>query len=109
MKQILVLLITLPLFYCSEKGPVTYRSSFVGQSKAYLINAKGVAKTVKIFDNSEAHIYKEREEYYGKKVQSDENVMMIPKKTFTTEHIYYVNEKGIVYKYQVWKKKNKPN
>lgn len=109
MKQLLVLLLTLPLLFCSPKGPVTYKSSFVGQSKAYLISSKGMAKTVKVFENSEAYIYIKKEEYFGKKIQSDENVMMIPKKAYSTEHIYYINNKGIVYKYQVWKKRIKSN
>jgi len=107
MKLAASFLIMLSLLFCSPKGPVTYKSSFVGQSKAVLISAKGKAKTVKLFDTSEAHIYTEKEEYFGKKIQSDENVMVIPKKTFITEHIYYINDKGIVYKYQVWKKKTK--
>ena len=109
MKIIILIFISATLLFCSPKGPVTYKSSFVGQSKAYLVSSKGIAKTVKVFDNSEAYIYKEREEYYGKKIQSDENVMMIPKRTSVSEHIYYINEKGIVYKYQVWKKKIKLN
>ena len=109
MKYLLVILITIPLLYCSPKGPVTYKSVFVGQSKADLVFAKGPANTVKVFDNSEAHIYKITEEYFGKKIQSDENVMVIPKKTSVTEHIYYINEKGLIYKYQVWKKKIKKN
>jgi hypothetical protein len=109
MKNLLILVFTLPLLFCSPKGPVTYKSSFVGQSKSYLINSKGLAKTVKVFDNSEAHIYIEKEEYYGKEIYSDDNVMMIPKKINITEHIYYINKKGIVYKYQVWEKRVKPN
>jgi hypothetical protein len=109
MKNLLILVFTLPLLFCSPKGPVTYKSSFVGQSKSYLISSKGPATTVKVFDNSEAHIYIEKEEYYGKETYSDDNVMMIPKKINITEHIYYINEKDIVYKYQVWKKRVKPN
>lgn len=105
MRMLLTLFFTLPLLFCSPKGPVTYKSSFVGKSKTTLIQAKGMAKTVKVFDNSEAYIYSEKEEFFGKKIQSDENVMTLPKKTTITEHIYYINEKGIVYKYQVWKKK----
>ena len=107
MKLVASLLITLSLLFCSPKGPVTYKSSFVGQSKAVLISAKGKAKTVKVFDTSEAYIYTEREEYFGKKIQSDDNVMEKKKKIYVTEHIYYINDKGIVYKYQVWKKKTK--
>ncbi len=107
MKQFFAFFICLPLLFCSPKGPVTYKSSFVGQTKAYLIHAKGVAKTIKVFDNSEAYIYKEREEYYGKKTPSDTTAK--PKRAYITEHIYYINDKGIVYKYQVWKKKVKLN
>lgn len=103
MKKLFILFISLSLFFCSPKGPVTYKSSFVGQSKTTLINAKGIAKTIKVFDESEAYVYKVKEEYFGKK--SLPNPESQAKKTFITEHIYYINNKGIVYKYQVWKKR----
>ncbi|NQX97462.1 MAG: hypothetical protein HRT73_06230 [Flavobacteriales bacterium] len=106
MKNILVFLICLTLVFCTPKGPKTYKSSFVGQTKTNLIQAKGIAKEIKVFGNTEAYIYKAKEEYYGKSTLSKEKDIS-PKKSFIIEHIYYINEKGIVYKYQVWKKKLK--
>jgi outer membrane protease len=109
MKIIILTTLSFTLLFCSPKGPVTFKSSFVGGTKAELVFSKGVAKTVKYFDQVETYIYSDREDYYGKNVQFDENVPILPKYTTITEHIYYINEKGIVYKYQVWKKKTKPN
>ena len=105
MKLILLILLSFTLLFCSPKGPVTYKSSFVGGTKAELVFAKGAAKTVQYFDQSEIHIYSFREDYFGKNVQFDETTL--PKRSTVTEHIYYINDKGLVYKYQVWKKKIK--
>ncbi len=101
--------ISLTLPFCTPKGPKTYASSFVGKTKAELIAAKGAAKTIKVYDNAEAHIYKVKEEYFGKNATFTEGKIPIPKKVTVTEHIYYINDKAIVYKYQVWVKKHKLN
>lgn len=89
---------------CSPKGPVTYSSPLVGKTKAHLIREKGVAKKIKIFDNSEAYIYTTIEEYYGNKTITPETK---PKNKVEIEHIYYINSNDTVYKYQVWEKKIK--
>jgi hypothetical protein len=109
MKIIVLITLSFTLLFCSPKGPVTYKSSFVGGTKADLVLAKGTATTVKTFDQTETYIYSHREDYYGKNFDFAKNVGALPKYTIRTEHIYYINEKGIVYKYQVWKKKTKPH
>lgn len=101
MKHFCLILVVLFTFSCSPKGPITYSSPLVGKTKAQLIKEKGVAKKVKIFENSEAYIYTVREEYFGKKVITPG---MKPKKTVDIEHIYYIDANNVVYKYQVWKK-----
>lgn len=105
MKKIPILLISFTLLFCTPKGPKTYKSNFVGKTKADLIAAKGVAKEIKIFDNVEAYIYKTREEYFGKITNSKKDKELTPKKVYEIEYIYYINEKGVIYKYQVWKKR----
>lgn len=108
MKILVVLSISFMLLFCTPKGPQTYKSSYVGKTKNELIAAKGIAKTIKIFDKTEAYIYKTREEYFGKKITLDQqDSLLVPKKVFEIEHIYYINEQGIIYKYQVWKKRVK--
>lgn len=105
MKYFFTILFSLSLFFCTPKGPQTYSSPFVGKTKNDLILSKGIAKEIKIFDNTEAYIYKVREEYFGKKTTTSKDTKLIPKKVVEIEHIYYINEKGIIYKYQVWKKR----
>lgn len=106
MKILAILLISFTLLFCTPKGPQTFSSPFVGKTKSELISSKGQAKTIKIFDKSEAYIYKTREEYFGKKiVLQNADSSLVPKKVFDIEHIYYINEQGIIYKYQVWKKR----
>lgn len=102
MKYFYIILILFFTFSCSPKGPITYSSPLVGKTKADLIKEKGVAKKIKIFENAEAYIYTNREEYYGKKVVTPD---MKPKKVVDIEHIYYIDSNNKVYKYQVWKKK----
>lgn len=101
----LFILITI-IISCTPKGPQTFKSPFVGKSREELIVAKGAANEVKIYDNAEVFIYKTKEEYYGKKppVDKDGNVRK-PKEIIVIEYIYYINNDGMVYKYQVWRKK----
>ena len=80
MKQFFTLVLSLSLFFCTPKGPQTYSCPFVGKTKNDLIQSKGVAKEIKIFDNAEAYIYKIKEEYYGKKTLADKNKKLTPKK-----------------------------
>ena len=106
MKRVSLFLIFLPLLYCTPKGPQTFDSSYIGKTKSDLISARGIAKKIKVFDNSEAYIYSTREEYFGKKVAAKKKAMPLsPKKIYVIEQIYYINDKGFIYKYQVWKKK----
>jgi len=106
MKILGILIISFSLIFCTPKGPQTYSSPYVGKTKSELIATKGIAKTIKIFDKTEAYIYKTREEYFGKKITlNDQDSSVLPKKVFDIEHIYYINEQGIIYKYQVWKKR----
>lgn len=105
MKYFFVTLFSLSLFFCTPKSPQTYSSHFVGKTKSDLILSKGIAKEIKIFDNTEAYIYKVREEYFGKKTTTTKDTKLTPKKVVEIEHIYYINEKGVIYKYQVWKKR----
>lgn len=109
LKLIVTTYVSLILISCSPKGPKTHPSSFIGKTKGELVSVKGMAKTIKVFDKAEAHIYKIREEYFGKKGSFTENKNLIPKRVVSIEHIYYINQNGFVYKYQVWKKKVKPN
>jgi hypothetical protein len=105
MKQFITLIFSLSLLFCSPKGPQTFDSHFIGKTKNDLIFAKGPASNIKIFDTSEAYIYKIKEEYFGKKTTSGGNKNLKPKKIIEIEHIYYINKKGFIYKYQIWKKK----
>ena len=108
LKQFILITLALGLVCCTPKGPQDYFSPFIGKTKNDLIIAKGIAKEIKIFDAAEAHIYKNKEAYYGKKTsfKNPDNTIS-PKKVIEIEHIYYINENGIIYKYQVWKKKIK--
>ena len=106
MKLVSLFLIFLSLLYCTPKGPQTFNSPFIGKTKSDLISNKGVAKKIKVFDNAEAYIYSTREEYFGKKVSAKKKAKpLVPKKIYEIEQIYYINDKGIIYKYQVWKKR----
>ncbi|PCJ27234.1 MAG: hypothetical protein COA97_04525 [Flavobacteriales bacterium] len=100
-----IIIISITLVFCSPKGPQTFDSVFIGKTKSDLIAVKGVAKEIKIFDKSEVYVYTTKEEYYGKKTSANSNKMLTPKKVWEIEHIYYINEKGYIYKYQVWKKR----
>lgn len=96
------------LFSCSPKGPQTFSSPFIGKTKTDLILSKGSPKEIKIYDKTEVYIYRTKEEYYGKKPPVSKNGEAVkPKKTAIIEYIYYIDEKEIIYKYQVWKKKQK--
>jgi hypothetical protein len=105
MKQFIILIFSLSLLFCSPKGPQTFDNPFIGKTKNDLIYAKGPASNIKIFDKSEAYIYKVKEEYFGKKTTSGDSKNLKAKKTVEIEHIYYINEKGYIYKYQIWKKR----
>jgi hypothetical protein len=105
MKKFVAYFIPFFLLFCSPKGPQTFSSPFVGKTKNDLISIKGEAKEIKFFDKSEAYIYKTREEYFGKTKRLNNKDSLVPKKIFITEYIYYINEKGYIYKYQVWKKR----
>ena len=98
------------IFSCTPKGPQTFDSPYVGKSREELIVAKGAANEVKIYDNVEVFIYKTKEEYYGKKLPVDKDgTARKPKKIVVIEYIYYINNDGKVYKYQVWRKNLKTN
>lgn len=105
MKQTLIVIFSLSLLFCSPKGPQDFDSPFIGKTKADLIFSKGPASKIKIFDKSEAYIYITKEEYFGSKAEPKNNDELKPKKTIEIESIYYINKKGFVYKYQVWKKR----
>jgi hypothetical protein len=104
---ILSILISI-IFGCTPKGPQTFDSPYVGKSREELIAAKGAANEVKIYDNAEVFIYKSKEEYYGKRPPIDKGGdLRKPKEIVVIEHIYYVNNNGKIYKYQVWRKRYK--
>ncbi len=105
MRYFVLFLIVSSLLFCTPKGPQTFSSPFIGKKKSDLIAIKGVAKKIKVFDKSEAYIYVTREEYFGKKQTLKEGAALVPKKVYEIESIYYINEKGYIYKYQVWKKR----
>ena len=105
MRFIFFILIFVSVLACSPEGPVTYASPLVGKSKLQLIKEKGTAQKIKVFENAEAYIYVVKEAYFGKNkvVTADTK----PKQVVEIEHIYYIDNKNMVYKYQVWKKKIK--
>ena len=109
MKIIFLITLSFTLLFCSPKGPVTYKSPYVGETKEHLEHNNGTPQSIKTFDQAEAYIYSSKEDYFGKNTKFDKNVTVLPKYSLITEHIYYINEKGIVYKYQIWKKKIKHN
>ena len=77
MKQIGLIIIATTFLFCTPKGPQTFNSPYIGKTKSDLIAIKGPAKTIKVFDNAEAHIYKTKEEYFGKKVSLEKMVVII--------------------------------
>ena len=105
MKWLIILLTLSFLTFCSPKGPQTFYSPHVGKTKDDLIAIKGVAKEIQVYGTNEVYIYKTREEYFGNKKQKNTGVSHIPKKVYEIEAIYYINEKGYIYKYQSWKKR----
>ena len=104
MRQSIFFLLFSLFTFCSPKGPQTLDHPFIGKTKQDLITRKGVAKEIRIYGENEAHIYKKREEYYGKKSTLDDT-KQTPKKVFSIEDIFYINKKGIIYKYQFWRKR----
>lgn len=110
MKLAVLSILLFIIYSCTPKGPQTFDSPYIGKSREELIVAKGVANEIKIYDNSEVFIYKTKEEYYGKKppVDKDGNIRK-PKELVVIEYIYYINNDGKVYKYQVWRKRYKTN
>ena len=105
MKPFFIFIFSFTLLCCSQKGPQTFDSPFIGKTKNDLTFTKGTASKIKIFEDSEAYIYITKEEYFGKKTTAKNNKDLKPKKTIEIEHIYYINKKGYIYKYQVWKKR----
>jgi len=91
------------LTQCTPKGPITFSSPYEGQHKNYLEQVKGKPTVIRKFENSIAYIYITKEEYFGKSKNIELDTP--PKKTVIIEYIYYINNEGIIYKYQVWKKK----
>lgn len=89
---------------CSTSGPVTFNSPYIGKSYSQLINNKGNPQKIKNFGNQKAYIYITKEEYFGNNKNLEKNK---PKSSVQIEYIYYVDPQGIIYKYQVWKKKLK--
>ncbi len=107
MKWLSLLFLCTSLSFCSPKGPQTFNNPFVGKSKQELIDSKGLAKDIRTSGTNEIHIYKTYEGYYGKKEKLNKNQQPILKKKYIIEYIYYINKEGLVYKYQVWRKKVK--
>jgi len=106
MKRLIFFLFPLVLIFCTPKGPITYKSNYVGKFRSDLVADKGKPKKVVVYpDSIEAYIYIKREEYFGKKQKFKEGVPLVPKKVVNIEHIYYINSEGIIYKYQVWEKR----
>ena len=101
---IIILFSSFLLFQCQPKGPISFPSKFIGENKSYLLQSKGNPSVIKRFDNQTAFIYTSKEEYFGKK-KDVKNAT--PKKTYIIEYIYYIDNSDIVYKYQVWKKRQK--
>lgn len=99
------IIISLLLIQCNQKGPQTFSSDFIGNTKEHLIGIKGPAHRIKIFQESEAYIYVKKEDYYGKNIKPP--LPDKPKRSYEIEYIYYINSDNIVYKYQVWKKRIK--
>jgi hypothetical protein len=95
------------LSFCTPKGPQTFNNPLVGKTKQELIDSRGKAKEVRVSGSNYIYIYKVKEEYYGKKEKLDNNQKPIVKKKYIIEYIYYINKEGIIYKYQVWRKKVK--
>jgi len=104
MKKFIPFFVLICFLSCTPKGPQTFSSPYVGKTKQDLIAVKGIAKDIKIYGKTEVYIYKNREEYFGKQ-KLDGDKPLVPKKVYSIEHIYYINEKGFIYKYQVWKKR----
>jgi len=92
------------LTFCSPKGPQTLSHPFVGKTKQDLIARRGIAQEIRIYGDNEAHIYKKREEYFGKKNTLDD-ANRPPKKIFSVEDIFYINNKEVIYKYQFWRRR----
>ncbi len=93
------------LHSCTPKGPQTFESNLIGKSKEVLLKEKGPASRIKLFDSSEAYIFIKTEHYFGKNPKTP--LPETPKRIYQTEFIYYINDQGIVYKYQIWKKRVK--
>lgn len=90
--------------FCSPKGPQTINHPFIGKTKQDLIARKGIAQEIRVYGENEAHIYKKREEYFGKK-NTLEDTNKPPKKVFSVEDIFYTNKEGVIYKYQFWRRR----
>ncbi|MCO6499983.1 MAG: hypothetical protein J5I47_06345 [Vicingus serpentipes] len=101
--SIIIILVSL-LAFCSPKGPQTFSHPFVGKTKQDLIISKGNASEIRVYGENEAHIYKKREEYFGKK-PAIEDADKAPKRVYSIEDIYYINQEGVIYKYQFWRRR----
>lgn len=103
-KDFLGYLFVVLLLACAPKGPVTFESPWVGKSLNNLISQKGEPSEIKLIEGKKVVIYRRIEEVYGKNYKEGDQ----PKCKYVIENIFYVNEKENIYKYQVWKKKQKP-
>ncbi len=105
MKRIFAFVLLIILSFCTPKGPQTFSNPFVGKTKSELISAKGQPSEIKVYDKSEVYIYRKREEYFGTKTPVVKDVALVPKKVYVMEKIYYINEKDIIYKFQLWRRR----
>lgn len=101
---IFILAISFGMLCCTPKGPQTFESTYIGKNEAYLLKMKGAPEHVKNFSDSKAYIYITKEDYFGKNPKNLDP-QAEPKKRFEIEYIYYINKEGVIYKYQVWRKK----
>jgi len=105
MKAAFSVLLVFSLFCCTPKGPQTFPSPYIGKTKTDIINAEGEPTEVRLYKGSEVYVYKKRKEFFGTSVPENKDVSLVPQKVEEVEKIYYINAEGIIYKYQVWKKR----
>jgi len=104
LKWIAILFLSLSLFFCTPKGPQTYKSAFVGKTKQDLM-LKGLLKKLRFLMAQKLIFILFVKSILAKTKKLKQTGSLKPKKIYDIEHIYYTDKKGVVYKYQVWKKK----
>ncbi|HCQ29167.1 MAG TPA: hypothetical protein DIU39_02700 [Flavobacteriales bacterium] len=96
-------LISLVIISCTPK-PVAFDSPWLGKNVTALYKSLGEPDRKEKISEGEKWIYVQKIAYFGKKPPKENQP---PKFFYIIERIFSINKKGIVFKYEVFKYKEK--